>query len=628
MKFSYPLKIGIGFIGFWNLQTVAIPPIPIVMGMRSPFWMWIILALLVIALLVMFVLLYRTKLNNLYLIRKSQVQDDDLFRKLYNKSPIMMHSIDMDGNLVYVNDYWLKMLGYDRSEVIGRKSEYFFTGEIKENYKKIFRQLLDDGKIRDFQARMKKQSGEEIEVLLTAELAHDQRGVPTHAYTILMDISERVRAEKLLLEGKHKLNSILNNAVEAIFVLQDFRIQYANPATVDILGYTLEDLEQFPFQKILFDDDKEWILNNYERRMRQEDVPQKYSFRVKRKDETVIWIEINAVYLKWDEKPAILVFLVDITERKTQEEQLREQAEELKKTNEQQAEMNKKLQDKNKALDEHQVELQEYADELKAVLEEVAIKNERIERAHRDMMDSIEYAKLIQEAILQTSYELEGVFDHFVFYKPKDIVSGDFFFFKKFKDVYLFAVADCTGHGVPGGFLTMLGINLLQEVVTKNNVKEPDVVLEILREKVKHVFKHSRHHDGMDIALAAYDRKEFTLHYAGANMNAIIIDNNEETILKPVHNPIGYYVQENQFEKQCIQISGSETLYLYSDGFKDQFGGEKGRKYQFRRFKEFLLANYKAPMSTQKELIDQEYKQWKGSQPQLDDITVMGVKLN
>ncbi len=539
-----------------------------------------------------------------------------------------MHSIDMDGRLQYVNDYWLKMLGYVRSEVIGKKSEYFFAGDIRKNYHEISRQLRNKGLIKDFQAKMQKQNGDEIDVLFTAELAYDQRGIPSQAYTILMDISERVKAEKLMLEGKHKLDSILNNAVEAIFVLQDYKIQYANPATGEILGYSLEELQQLPFQKILFDSDRQWILNNYGKRMRQEYVPQKYSFRVKKKDKTVIWIEINAVYLNWDEKPAILVFLVDITERKTQDEQLREQAEELQKTNEQQTEMNKKLQDKNKALDEHQIELQEYTDELKAVLEEVAIKNERIEIAHRDMMDSIEYAKIIQEAVLQTSYELKDVFEHFVYYKSKDIVSGDFFFFKKFGEIYLFAVADCTGHGVPGGFLTMLGINLLQEVIDKHNVKNPDVVLEILREKVKTVFKHSRHHDGMDVALCAYDRNEKTLHYAGANMPAIIVENNEERILKPVHNPIGFYVQEIPFEKHCLKISGSETLYLFSDGYKDQFGGEKGRKYQFRRFKELLLANHDKPMNEQKEMLDQEYKQWKGRQPQLDDVTVVGVKLN
>ena len=539
-----------------------------------------------------------------------------------------MHSIDMEGKLVYVNDYWLKSMGYTRKEVLGQKSELFFTGDVREKYQSVFRRLLNEGSIKDYLARLKKRNGEVIDVLLTAELTYDQRGVPTHAYTILMDISERVKAEREVVEGKYKLDSILTNAVEAIFVLQDSKVQYANPATLSILGYEEHVLREMQFQDILYQEDKKMVMENYQRRMRGEKLPERYSFRVQKNDGTVIWVEINAVFLKWNQKPAVLVFLMDITKRKNQEEKLTEQAEELRNTNEQQLEMNRKLQEKNRVLDEHQVELQEYADELKAVLEEVAVKNQRIEATNKDMKDSIEYARIIQEALLKTSYDLDGNFDHFIFYVPKDIVSGDFYFFKRFEDTYVFAVGDCTGHGVPGGFLTMLGINLLQEVIDQSNVKKPAMILEILRQKVKNVFRYSRHHDGMDIALCVYDKPQKVMHYAGANMSAILISNGEERILKPVFNPIGYYVQENPFTSEDIHVNGDEILYLYSDGFKDQFGGERGRKYQFRHFKEFLMKNHGKTMEAQKQLITDEYHNWKGTQSQLDDITVLGVKLH
>ena len=154
------------------------------------------------------------------------------------------------------------------------------------------------------------------------------------------------------------------------------------------------------------------------------------------------------------------------------------------------------------------------------------------------------------------------------------------------------------------------------------------MILEILRQKVKNVFRYSRHHDGMDIALCVYDKPQKVMHYAGANMSAILISNGEERILKPVFNPIGYYVQENPFTSEDIHVNGDEILYLYSDGFKDQFGGERGRKYQFRHFKEFLMKNHGKTMEAQKQLITDEYHNWKGTQSQLDDITVLGVKLH
>lgn len=559
---------------------------------------------------------YKQKHNN---------DSNEVFRKMYNNSPVMMHSIDMEGNLIYVNNYWLKILGYQESEVIGKKSSDFFAGELHHNYPKVFQKLLNTGKLQDYEAQMQCKNGSLIYVLLTAELSYEN-GKPVRSYTILMNITERKNTVKALQESKHKLDSIMQNATEAIFVLQNAKIQYANNITSKILGYSIDELKIHPFQKILFPEDRPWVMNKYEKRMQGEEVPQQYSLRVVRKDQKVIWAEVNAIYLLWDNKPAVLVFLFDISERKKHEDILIKQAWDLYEQNEKLELLNQELRKKNTVLDEHQSELTDYADELKSALEEVDDKTRRIEQAHKDMMDSIEYARLIQDAVLKTSDELSDLFEHFIIFKPQTIVSGDFYFFKRIKHYQVFAVGDCTGHGVPGGFLTMFGVNLLREVLASSDLLNPAEVLEKMRWKVKNVFQFSRHHDGMDISLAVYDMEHHKLHFSGANLSAILCSGKTLQKLHTVRNPIGFYVEETPFESITLDINSGDTLYIYSDGFKDQFGGPENRKYQFRRFRELISTYHNEPMQKQKKRYEQEHQNWKQDEAQVDDITVIGIR--
>ncbi len=587
-----------------------------------PHW----LLYLIIVLLVMYLVF--SHFGYMVFMRGYSKRRDEIFRQFYTNSPIMMHSIDKEGDIIYVNDYWLKTLGYERREVIGKKSENFFSGSVKENYKQYFHELMEKGELRDFEARMKKKDETEIFVLLTSEVIYDKNGNAMHSYSIIMDITERKKAELQLLESKHKLDSIMNNAVEAIFVLQDATIQYANAATSDVLGFEPHELFNNPFQNIIYPDDRKWVLNNYNKRMRGEDAPQSYSFRVNKKSGEIIWVEIHALFLKWDNKPAVLIFLLDISERKKHEDILIKQAWDLYEQNEQKEKLNQELKEKNRVLDEHKEELTEYADELKAALEEVDDKTKRIEQSHRDMTDSIEYARLLQESVLESSDKLPGDFEHFIFFKPQSIVSGDFYFFKQINGFNVFALADCTGHGVPGGFLTMFGMNVLQEVIATTNLRNPSDALERMRKRVKSVFHSSRHHDGMDMTLCIFDPAKKQLYYAGANQTAIIFSKNRKQVLKPVHNPVGYYVNECAFETKTIKIEQNDILYMYSDGFKDQFGGPKNKKYQFKQFSGFLADNYQKPLWEQKQLLFNEHKIWKGKEAQLDDITVIGIKFN
>jgi PAS domain S-box-containing protein len=566
-------------------------------------------------------------IKNRKLKKISCTRGDAIFKKLFENSPILMHSIDLDGKILYVNNYWLKVLGYAEDEVIGEKSVNFFTGDLRSRYMEKYSELLRNGFLSEFEAEMVKKNGDVIVVLISSEVSYDSNGEPLQSFSIMMDVTKRKLAEREVLESKYKLDSILNNSVEAIFILQDEKIKYANPATNEILGYNQKELFESNFEKIIYHEDKQLVMNNYAKRMRGEDVPTRYSFRTVKRNGDVIWIEINAVFLLWDGKPAILVFLVDITNRKRHEDMLNDQAKTLIEKNELQTKFNEELKQKNLELDENQRELQDYADELKAVLEEVAVKNQRIEETHQDMMDSIEYARIIQEAVLRISDNVNDYYENFVIFKPKDIVSGDFYFFKQSEDISVFVLADCTGHGVPGGFLTMLGVKLLQEVLNSTDLLKPNRVLEKLRVQFKSVFSESRHHDGMDLAICVYDRNSYRLHFAGANLTALLISNNEQIKLTPVFNPIGFYMSEKPFESQSFDVIPGDKVYLFSDGYKDQFGGEKGRKYQSRRFYDLLEQNGNKPMHEQKELLLEEFKNWKGSHEQLDDISIFGIKL-
>ena len=266
---------------------------------------------------------------------------------------------------------------------------------------------------------------------------------------------------------------------------------------------------------------------------------------------------------------------------------------------------------------------------------EIEEKNKVIEQKNKDITDSIYYAKRIQEAILPPKQYIEGAnVDIFIYFRPKDIVSGDFYFIKNIKrsNILVVAAADCTGHGVPGAFMSMLGSSLLNEIVTKPEVNHTDIVLNELREGIIHSLnpegKHTETKDGMDIAFIAYDYLNKKLEFSGANNPMYLIRNNELIEYKADKMPVGLYERKDApFSRVEIDVLNEDIIYLFSDGFADQFGGENGKKYMYKRFKEFLLSIHKLPMEEQEKLIDEEAKRWRGDQyEQIDDQLIIGVR--
>jgi serine phosphatase RsbU (regulator of sigma subunit) len=256
-----------------------------------------------------------------------------------------------------------------------------------------------------------------------------------------------------------------------------------------------------------------------------------------------------------------------------------------------------------------------------------------LEIKSKETLDSIIYAKRIQEAILPLRERiLESLPESFVFHLPRDIVSGDFYWFKKIEDKIFIASVDCTGHGVPGAFMSMIGTVLLDDIVEKKGVYEPAQILTELHKDVVKALKQDRKEkaskDGMDIALCVFDTDFKTLKFAGAFRPLIHISEGVMNRIKADSAPIGGVGQHvPTFTQHEISIKKGDSIYIYTDGFADQFGGVRNKKYMTKRFRPFLLSIAQFSMEEQCLRLQEELDQWKGNVDQVDDILVIGVRI-
>ncbi|HOK99872.1 MAG: tetratricopeptide repeat protein [Bacteroidales bacterium] len=263
----------------------------------------------------------------------------------------------------------------------------------------------------------------------------------------------------------------------------------------------------------------------------------------------------------------------------------------------------------------------------------LAEKNELITEQKKEITDSIQYASRIQKAVLPPEDVVSGYFsDYFILYRPRDIVSGDFYFMAPHGSKVIVAAADCTGHGVPGAFMSMLGMALLQEVIGKLDQLHADVILNELRKHIVHSLHQSQGtyttRDGMDMALYIFDRQTNQLSFAGANNPLVVVRGDELIELKADKMPIGVYEKMDQpFTEKVLDILPGDMLYTYSDGYQDQFGGPEGKKFMSKRFKDLLLSVAHLPAKEQHERIEQAFIDWKGDGPQVDDVLVMGMRI-
>lgn len=277
-------------------------------------------------------------------------------------------------------------------------------------------------------------------------------------------------------------------------------------------------------------------------------------------------------------------------------------------------------------------------EEQKGLMEEknsaLEIANAEVAQKNKDITDSIQYAKRIQRALLASDTLLKkNLPEYFVLYKPKDIVSGDFYWANFVNGKFLIITADCTGHGVPGAFMSLLNISLLNEITIQRKITSPDLVLNNVRDQIISILNpegtETESKDGMDCMLCSFDIKNKKLEFAAANNPLWILKNGSSEIeeFKPDKQPVGFHSVYKPFTLHSTSLEKGDIVYAFTDGFADQFGGPKGKKFKYKQLEELVLANAHLPMNEQKNILEKSFVSWQGDLEQIDDVLVIGVRI-
>jgi sigma-B regulation protein RsbU (phosphoserine phosphatase) len=286
---------------------------------------------------------------------------------------------------------------------------------------------------------------------------------------------------------------------------------------------------------------------------------------------------------------------------------------------------NLKLQNKNLIAD-----LKEVNQNLEKIVEQ---RTRQIEQQRKNITDSIQYASRIQSALMLPSEELDRLLPtHFILNKPKDIVSGDYYWVSHKNNSMIVAVADCTGHGVPGAFMSIMGINFLSEIVSKREIFKANEILNELREHLIRSLGQTGHRDetrdGMEMALCIVDLESNQLQFSGAFRPLYIFRNKELIEIKGDRMPIGIYNEEVvSFTNKEMKVQDNDVFYLFTDGYVDQIGGPDRKTYKSRKFKKLLREIHLKPLKEQKSILEKEHLAWRSKIEQIDDILIMGIRI-
>ena len=446
---------------------------------------------------------------------------------------------------------------------------------------------------------------------------------------IMLQNDEYIQVIGEFQKGEQKLKSIFNNAIISLASTNlEGQILYANDLFLSMLGYEPDkNLDKNLIEYISNTSDKEQIFNKHFVPLLKNEIKSTvFEKEIVRKDLSTIWCRVSLSLIYHILKPeGILCALVDISDIKVSEAKLKRAHHELMKSN-------------------HEVIMTNLELELQQT--EILRQKEELQKKNEDITSSLNYASKIQQAILP-QYQVinKSIPDLFIFHKPKDIVSGDFYFFAKIRTStglkntsvkLVLAVADCTGHGVPGAFMTIIGSIILEDLINVRKVVNPAVLLTELDIKLSNIISNHYYKDqladGMDISIAVIDPDEKSVTFSGAKMPFLFFQRSKEMFVKGSKSSIGGKFYDNErlikhFENAKIFYEPDDVIYLYSDGFQDQFGGENDRKYGSREFRKFLKSIHKQNFTQQFQQIGTEFKQWiNPSMYQIDDVLVIGFK--
>ena len=317
-------------------------------------------------------------------------------------------------------------------------------------------------------------------------------------------------------------------------------------------------------------------------------------------------------------------------------------------------EQKQNIEEKNHFLEEFNQQLLKQNQEIIQQKEEITTQRDCIQHQNNQITSSIKYAKSIQNSILPSVEEFQKYFsESFVLYRPKEIVSGDFYWITKKNDNLIFCLADCTGHGVPGAFMSLLGISFLSEIVSNSGEPIPSEILNLLRlhiiQSLKQNEASSDNYDGLDISFCVLDTKTLVCQYSGAHNSLYIVRKRDDfnadnlnqlsnyQIIETIDNimielkgnkmPVSVNIRMDSFNNQEIQLFNSDTIYLCTDGYADQFNEKTRKKFMYKNLKQLLLDNSQLPMYEQKQILEETLVDWIGEGEQIDDITILGIRI-
>ncbi|NOQ74530.1 MAG: PAS domain S-box protein [Crocinitomix sp.] len=527
-------------------------------------------------------------LRNLDDIKKVQLEltESELkYRELFDNSKDLIQSIDANGQILYVNDAWLMVLGYDREESEKLNLFDIIHEESQDTCTLLLEDILKLGTHEDSSEHILKmvtKNGEAVILKGTISVRYEN-GQVNSIQTFFRDVTIQSKIENALKQSEENFR-LISSSINDVFFLYDVineRYDYISPNSEDVLGappsYFIEG-KSFN-ESFIHHDDRE-LMDELNKLVRNGS-PGEIEYRLHVSDSEIKWVSE-----KWfpildenEEVKSISGVCRDVTD-------------------------------------------------MKGAYDIIYNQNSEINQ-------SIHYAENIQKSTLPTPEEIKDILpESFVFYKPKDILSGDFYVVETVKrddgvDMPAFVVGDCTGHGVPGGLLSLLCSGLLTESLTNFEVNNPAEALGFVREKLIRLFRSNPSKyilDGMDAAFCVINEANNELYFAGANLSCFIVRGNEVLEYRGDKQHIGYSEIMMPFVHFSIDLEKGDQIYLTTDGYIDQFGGVKNKKFLRKRFTALLLDIKELPMDVQQIRINDSFYDWKGSNEQTDDCALIGVR--
>jgi len=579
-------------------------------------------------------------------IRRTQVELAGQLSALNNSS--LVYETNMKGEITFVNDELLRVSGFQRQDLIGKHFSALKSGRQPEAYYQKQWQTIQKGSIWRGEMELVRADGERFWVLETNTPVLDQNEEPMKTINVLFDITEQKTQEFRLKKQQSALLKLNSDPV-----LKDGRLDEAFSVIVRV-GLETIDVDRASIWLFEEGTDRVKCVKVYEKgkHFYEEGAVLDRSmyplyFRTLERDMLIAandaandprTSELAFTVLKPFGTTSVLdatirlagnpVGLISFEHKgSVRDWSLDEQGFVASLADTTGLLLEQKERQLNERLKEAYAQLEEASREL-------VRQKEEIEESSRTLTESMRYAKRIQQNILPDKHLL-GTYlpNYFIVYRPRDIVGGDFYWFTALDELNVLVVADGTGHGAPGAFLTLIGYLLLNQIVNEKKITEPAQILYHLhigvRTALKQDAEESTSRDGMDVAIFVYNRNTYEAQYAGANLPIYYYQDWEIHEIKPDKKSIGGEQMEEEriFKNHRFQLKPGDAVYMYTDGFVDQMGGPDEKRFSTRRFRDLILRTQHESMATQRALLNLEWKEWKEDREQLDDVTVFGIKL-